>query len=170
MTKNNKIFFASSKLLTQFSYLYSLQNRFTFTGECRHREQKIHSCQNVGSQFLIANQKFNITYKECQGMSWTKNKGGLYHDTKGLFLPFMRIDIMLVGQGKIHFAWYLIEYHFYFQWLNIAVWGIGLLEKITSLPQQIPKSQEKMKNTGVFLRIGRMIIILALQLHPNVIP
>ena len=49
--------------------------RFTFTGECRHPEQQIHSCQNVGSQFLIANQKFNITYKACQGMDWTANKG-----------------------------------------------------------------------------------------------
>ena len=49
--------------------------RFTFTGECRHPEQQIHSCQNVGSQFLIANQKFNITYKQCQGMDWTANKG-----------------------------------------------------------------------------------------------
>ena len=52
--------------------------RFTFTGECRHPEQQIHSCQNVGSQFLIANQKFNITYKACQGMDWTANKGKVF--------------------------------------------------------------------------------------------
>ena len=54
---------------------FYFQMRFTFTGECRHPEQQIHSCQNVGSQFLIANQKFNITYKACQGMDWTANKG-----------------------------------------------------------------------------------------------
>jgi len=53
---------------------FDYQMRFTFTGECRHPEQQIHSCQNVGSQFLIANQKFNITYKACQGMDWTANK------------------------------------------------------------------------------------------------
>jgi len=50
---------------------FAYQNRFTFTGECRDPEQQIHSCQNVGSQFLIANQKFNITYKKCPGMDKT---------------------------------------------------------------------------------------------------
>ncbi len=50
---------------------FAYQNRFSFTGECRHREQQVHSCQDVGSQFLIANQKFNITYRKCEGMSWT---------------------------------------------------------------------------------------------------
>jgi len=50
---------------------FDYQNRFSFTGECRHPDQQIHSCQNVGSQFLIANQKFNITYRKCEGMSWT---------------------------------------------------------------------------------------------------
>lgn len=54
-----------------------MQNRFSFTGECRHPEQQVHSCQNVGSQFLIANQKFNITYRKCEGMSWTFD-GGVY--------------------------------------------------------------------------------------------
>ncbi|TRY74582.1 hypothetical protein TCAL_04595 [Tigriopus californicus] len=50
---------------------FAYQNRFSFTGECRHPEQQIHSCQDVGSQFLIANQKFNLTYRKCEGMSWT---------------------------------------------------------------------------------------------------
>jgi len=50
---------------------FDYMNQFTFTGECRHPEQQIHSCQNIGSQFLIANQKFNITYRKCPGMSWT---------------------------------------------------------------------------------------------------
>ncbi len=50
---------------------FAYQNRFSFTGECRHPEQQVHSCQDVGSQFLIANQKFNITYRKCPGMSWT---------------------------------------------------------------------------------------------------
>ena len=45
--------------------------------ECRHREQQIHSCQDVGSQFLIANQKFNVTYRKCEGMSWTFDGGQL---------------------------------------------------------------------------------------------
>ena len=63
--------------------------RFTFTGECRHPEQQIHSCQNVGSQFLIANQKFNITYKACQGMDWTANKG-----TNNLSVFFMSIKML----------------------------------------------------------------------------
>lgn len=52
-------------------YHFAYQNRFTFTGECKHPEQQIHSCQDVGSQFLIANQKFNITYRKCEGMSGT---------------------------------------------------------------------------------------------------
>ena len=53
----------------QFAY----QFRFTFTAECDHPEQQIHSCQNVGSQFLISNQKFNVTYKKCAGMDWTSD-------------------------------------------------------------------------------------------------
>lgn len=53
----------------QFTY----QNRFRFTGECNHPEARIRSCQDVGSQFLITTQKFNITYKECPGMTGTGN-------------------------------------------------------------------------------------------------
>lgn len=51
----------------QFTY----QNRFRFTGECSHPEAQIKSCQTAGTQFLITNQKFNITYRKCPGMSGT---------------------------------------------------------------------------------------------------
>ncbi|XP_016916208.1 uncharacterized protein LOC108000412 [Apis cerana] len=51
----------------QFAY----QNRFRFTGECNHPDAQIKSCQTAGTQFLITNQKFNITYKQCPGMKNT---------------------------------------------------------------------------------------------------
>lgn len=51
----------------QFAY----QNRFRFTGECNHPDAQIRSCQTAGTQFLITNQKFNITYKKCPGMTGT---------------------------------------------------------------------------------------------------
>ncbi|KAK7861906.1 hypothetical protein R5R35_010939 [Gryllus longicercus] len=51
----------------QFAY----QNRFRFTGECNHPDAQIRSCQTAGTQFLITNQKFNITYKKCTGMTET---------------------------------------------------------------------------------------------------
>ncbi|XP_066960494.1 uncharacterized protein udt isoform X1 [Macrobrachium rosenbergii] len=47
---------------------FAYQNRFSFTGECNHQEAKITSCQEPGNQFLIANQKFNITFKKCEGI------------------------------------------------------------------------------------------------------
>ncbi|KAK3851123.1 hypothetical protein Pcinc_017136 [Petrolisthes cinctipes] len=47
---------------------FAYQNRFSFTGECNHGEAKIQSCQEPGNQFLIANQKFNITFKKCEGI------------------------------------------------------------------------------------------------------
>uniref|UniRef100_A0A182W2K8 Uncharacterized protein n=1 Tax=Anopheles minimus TaxID=112268 RepID=A0A182W2K8_9DIPT len=53
----------------QFAY----QNRFRFTGECDHPDARIHSCQQAGTQFLISNEKFNITYKQCIGMAETFN-------------------------------------------------------------------------------------------------
>ncbi|XP_055698278.1 uncharacterized protein LOC129798861 [Phlebotomus papatasi] len=53
----------------QFAY----QNRFRFTGECDHQDAQIRSCQTAGTQFLITNQKFNITYKQCKGMHGTFN-------------------------------------------------------------------------------------------------
>nr|CAG4646126.1 EOG090X03AK [Macrothrix elegans] len=49
----------------QFAY----QNRFRFTGECNHPGNIIQSCQTPGSQFLITNQKFTISYRKCEGMS-----------------------------------------------------------------------------------------------------
>jgi hypothetical protein len=51
----------------QFAY----QNRFRFTGECNNPDAQIRSCQTAGTQFLITNQKFNITYRRCPGMSGT---------------------------------------------------------------------------------------------------
>jgi hypothetical protein len=51
----------------QFAY----QNRFRFTGECNHPDAYIRSCQLAGTQFLITNQKFNITYKRCDGLAGT---------------------------------------------------------------------------------------------------
>lgn len=51
----------------QFTY----QNRFRFTGECNNPDAQIKSCQTPGTQFLITNQKFNITYKRCPGMTGT---------------------------------------------------------------------------------------------------
>ncbi|KAK7603866.1 hypothetical protein V9T40_003865 [Parthenolecanium corni] len=53
----------------QFAY----QDRYRFTGECSHPEAQIKSCQKAGAQFLITNQKFNVTYKSCPGMSGTFN-------------------------------------------------------------------------------------------------
>ena len=57
--------------------------RFVSTGICTVPEQRIHSCQNIGSQFLISNQKFNVTYKKCDGMEWTKDAGWLARATSG---------------------------------------------------------------------------------------
>ncbi|KAK0166834.1 hypothetical protein PV327_004316 [Microctonus hyperodae] len=51
----------------QFAY----QNRFRFTGECKQPGAEIRSCQTAGTQFLITNQKFNITYKKCTNMAET---------------------------------------------------------------------------------------------------
>lgn len=50
---------------------FAYQNRFRFTGECQHPDAFIRSCQQPGNQFLITNQKFNITYKKCEGMDGT---------------------------------------------------------------------------------------------------
>lgn len=50
---------------------FAYQNRFKFTGECKHPDAHIRSCQQAGSQFLITNQIFNITYKKCSGMTGT---------------------------------------------------------------------------------------------------
>ncbi|XP_066253204.1 uncharacterized protein [Euwallacea similis] len=50
---------------------FAYQNRFKFTGECRNPDAQIRACQTAGSQFSITNQKFNITYKKCEGMAGT---------------------------------------------------------------------------------------------------
>ncbi|CAH1999360.1 unnamed protein product [Acanthoscelides obtectus] len=50
---------------------FGYQNRFKFRGECTNPDAQIRSCQTAGSQFLITNQKFNITYKKCDGMEGT---------------------------------------------------------------------------------------------------
>ncbi|KAK6621744.1 hypothetical protein RUM44_001551 [Polyplax serrata] len=52
-------------------WVFAYQNRFRFTGECQHPENQIKSCQSAGNQFLITNQKFNISYKKCPGMEGT---------------------------------------------------------------------------------------------------
>lgn len=54
---------------------FAYQNRFKFTGECANPDAQIRSCQQAGSQFLITNQKFNITYKKCEGMTGTFDGG-----------------------------------------------------------------------------------------------
>lgn len=54
---------------------FAYRNRFKFTGECRNPDAQIKSCQTAGSQFLITNQKFNITYKKCEGMVGTFDGG-----------------------------------------------------------------------------------------------
>lgn len=59
-----------SLVICNFSILL-FQNRFRFTGECNHPDAQIKSCQTAGTQFLITNQKFNITYKKCPGMKGT---------------------------------------------------------------------------------------------------
>lgn len=62
---------------------FAYQNRFKFTGECRNPDAQIRSCQTPGSQFLITNQKFNITYKKCDGMAGTFDGGNyVYSHTK----------------------------------------------------------------------------------------
>lgn len=42
-----------------------------FTGECNHPDSRLRSCQELGSQFLFANQKFTMKYGQCKGMDPT---------------------------------------------------------------------------------------------------
>ena len=93
----------SAKCSKDVTLSLSFQNRFSFTGECRHREQQIHSCQNVGSQFLIANQKFNITYRKCEGMSWTFDGGNKERSSLaciGFFFFLFFSFILLIHEGS----------------------------------------------------------------------
>ncbi|XP_043232502.1 uncharacterized protein LOC122386877 [Amphibalanus amphitrite] len=46
---------------------FSYQNRFRFTGECAHKDNRLTSCQELGNQFLFANQKFTLNYAEQCG-------------------------------------------------------------------------------------------------------
>lgn len=64
--------FSGDKTINSYPFI-PLQNRFRFTGECDNPDAQIRSCQTAGTQFLITNQKFNITYKKCQGMAGTFN-------------------------------------------------------------------------------------------------
>ncbi|KAK4875987.1 hypothetical protein RN001_012409 [Aquatica leii] len=48
---------------------FAYQNKFKFTGECKHPDSYIRSCEQPDSQFLKTNQRFNITYKKCTGMT-----------------------------------------------------------------------------------------------------
>lgn len=50
---------------------FTYQNRFRFTGVCNKPDARIQSCQEIGTQFLITNQKFNISYQACEGMEGT---------------------------------------------------------------------------------------------------
>ncbi|XP_014295201.2 uncharacterized protein LOC103579022 [Microplitis demolitor] len=68
-SKNQKPVNCRSSLEGVWKFAY--QNRFRFTGECYHEDAQIRSCQTAGTQFLITNQKFNITYKKCENMNGT---------------------------------------------------------------------------------------------------
>lgn len=70
----------------QFAY----QNRFRFTGECDNPDAYIRSCQTAGTQFLITNQKFNITYKSCPGMSETFD-GTVEYSCLGILLSLKHL-------------------------------------------------------------------------------
>ncbi|OAD53054.1 hypothetical protein WN48_10856 [Eufriesea mexicana] len=60
------------QLITLFLENYVPINcRSSLEGECNHPDAQIRSCQTAGTQFLITNQKFNITYKQCVGMKET---------------------------------------------------------------------------------------------------
>ena len=63
--------------MQKIDIFFANQNRFRFTGECSHPDALISSCQAAGTQFLITNQKFNITYKRCAGMAGTFDGGNL---------------------------------------------------------------------------------------------
>lgn len=104
----------------QFAY----QNRFRFTGECNHPDAYIRSCQMAGTQFLITNQKFNITYKRCDGLAGTFD--GCELISKSLFYP-----------GLI-----------FLQWSSIAAWALGLWRRTTFLPWPTRKSLERTKSTA----------------------
>ncbi|UYV68942.1 hypothetical protein LAZ67_6001731, partial [Cordylochernes scorpioides] len=52
---------------------FAYQNRFLFTGECKHPDANITSCQKPGTQFFIENQQFIMNYKKCEGITATED-------------------------------------------------------------------------------------------------
>ncbi|UYV68941.1 hypothetical protein LAZ67_6001730 [Cordylochernes scorpioides] len=57
---------------------FAYQNRFLFTGECKHPDANITSCQKPGTQFFIENQQFIMNYKKCEGITATEDAGVFY--------------------------------------------------------------------------------------------
>lgn len=109
---------------------FAYQNRFKFTGECNHPDAQIRSCQSAGSQFLITNQKFNITYKKCEGMSGTFDGSEFLENLCCVVLSDCGVN-----------CWQL--------WSTVA-WGIGLLGKIIISLLLIQRNREKMRSIVVF--------------------
>ncbi|XP_076318549.1 protein undicht isoform X2 [Tachypleus tridentatus] len=52
---------------------FAYQNRYKFTGECKHSEANITACQMPGTQFFIVNQQFTMNYRKCEGMDETQD-------------------------------------------------------------------------------------------------
>lgn len=80
---------------------------FSFTGECNHPEAIIRSCQEPGNQFLIANQKFTINYKKCEGIK-DSFEGGMSTLPRAVMILFtvttVTLDIHIVNLLAI-FSW-----------------------------------------------------------------
>ena len=74
-----------------------------FTGECSHKDNRLTSCQELGNQFLIANQKFTVNYAEQCGNE-NPETDPLYNDRD-------------VSQGPVEFAclgdWKVGKDHFF---------------------------------------------------------
>ena len=136
---------------------FAYQNRYRFTGECNHPDARISSCQAPGTQFLIENQKFNISYRNCIGMQGTFDGGQ---------------SIFFQAYFRSHTIWFLIYVTTSGfspkQLLSTVAWGTGLWAKIISLLWWIPRNPERMKNIDVSWRIGMMIFTLVSQSQQNV--
>jgi len=95
-----KICRSSLEGVWQFTY----QNRFRFTGECNHPDSRLRSCQELGNQFLIANQKFTLNYALCEGMNPNPDTDPLYRNQD-------------ISQGQAEFAclgdWKVGKNHFF---------------------------------------------------------
>lgn len=57
---------------------FAYQNRFLFTGECKHPEANITACQKPGTQFYIENQQFDMFYRHCEGVAETQDAAVQY--------------------------------------------------------------------------------------------